>query len=135
MVRIGVVGYGYWGPNLVRNFAETPGAEVGAVADLDTNKLATVKRRFPAVRTTTNFNERKPHDITDRLPTAPATKNGKRVALVGAGPASLTVANDLLPLGYEVVIFEKYAQPGGLMRFNIPAFRLPAQVSTKSANM
>jgi predicted dehydrogenase len=57
MVRIGVVGYGYWGPNLVRNFAETPGAEVAAVADLDTNKLATVKRRFPAVQTTTNFND------------------------------------------------------------------------------
>jgi predicted dehydrogenase len=57
MVRIGVVGYGYWGPNLVRNFAETPGAELVAVADLDTNKLATVKRRFPAVQTTTNFND------------------------------------------------------------------------------
>ena len=57
MVRIGVVGYGYWGPNLVRNFAETAGAEVAAVADLDTNKLATVKRRFPAVHTTTNFND------------------------------------------------------------------------------
>jgi predicted dehydrogenase len=57
MVRIGVVGYGYWGPNLVRNFAETPGAEVAAVADLDTAKLATVKRRFPAVTTTTNFND------------------------------------------------------------------------------
>jgi predicted dehydrogenase len=57
MVRIGVVGYGYWGPNLVRNFAETPGAEIAAVADLDTNKLATVKRRFPAVHTTTNFND------------------------------------------------------------------------------
>jgi predicted dehydrogenase len=57
MVRIGVVGYGYWGPNLVRNFAETLGAEVAAVADLDTNKLATVKRRFPAVHTTTNFND------------------------------------------------------------------------------
>ena len=67
-------------------------------------------------------------DITDRLPTAPIAKNGKRVALVGAGPASLTVANDLMPLGYEVVIFEKHEQPGGLMRFNIPAFRLPAQV-------
>jgi predicted dehydrogenase len=57
MVRIGVVGYGYWGPNLVRNFAETPGAEVASVADLDTQKLATVKRRFPAVTTTTNFND------------------------------------------------------------------------------
>ena len=67
-------------------------------------------------------------DITDRLPKAPAKKNGKRVALVGAGPASLTVANDLLPLGYDVTIFEKNATPGGLMRINIPSFRLPAQV-------
>lgn len=67
-------------------------------------------------------------DITDQLPKAPAQKNGKRVALIGAGPSSLTVANDLLPLGYDVTIYEKYARPGGLMRFNIPAFRLPAQV-------
>ncbi|HEV8410469.1 MAG TPA: FAD-dependent oxidoreductase [Gemmatimonadaceae bacterium] len=66
-------------------------------------------------------------DVTDRLPKAGA-KNGKRVALIGAGPASLTVANDLVPLGYEVVMFEKYKQAGGLMRFNIPAFRLPASV-------
>ena len=67
-------------------------------------------------------------DITDRLPKAPAQKNGKRVALVGAGPSSLTVANDLLPLGYDVTIYEKNAEPGGLMRINIPSFRLPAQV-------
>lgn len=67
-------------------------------------------------------------DITDQLPVAPAQKNGKRVALVGAGPSSLTVANDLLPLGYDVTIYEKHTQPGGLMRFNIPSFRLPAQV-------
>jgi len=67
-------------------------------------------------------------DITDRLPKAPAVKNGKRVALVGAGPSSLTVANDLLPLGYDVTIYEKNAQPGGLMRVNIPSFRLPAAV-------
>lgn len=67
-------------------------------------------------------------DISAFLPKAPPVKNGKRVALVGAGPASLTVANDLLPLGYEVTIYEKNAQPGGLMRINIPSFRLPAQV-------
>jgi NADPH-dependent glutamate synthase beta subunit-like oxidoreductase len=67
-------------------------------------------------------------DITPYLPKAPLAKFGKRVALIGAGPASLTVANDLLPLGYDVVIYEKQSQPGGLMRFNIPAFRLPAQV-------
>ncbi len=67
-------------------------------------------------------------DIRERLPKAPARKNGKRVVCVGAGPASLTVANDLLPLGYEVTILEQHQQPGGLMRINIPAFRLPASV-------
>jgi formate dehydrogenase beta subunit len=67
-------------------------------------------------------------DITARLPKAPRVKNGKRIACVGAGPASLTVANDLMPLGYEVTIFEKWGTPGGLMRTNIPAFRLPQSV-------
>ena len=67
-------------------------------------------------------------DIQEFLPKAPAIRNGKRIALIGAGPASLTVANDLLPLGYKVVIYEKYERPGGLMRFNIPAFRLPVSV-------
>jgi NADPH-dependent glutamate synthase beta subunit-like oxidoreductase/ferredoxin len=67
-------------------------------------------------------------DVSDRLPKAPGEKNGKRVALIGAGPASLTVANDLMPLGYHVTIFEKLAEPGGLMRINIPSFRLPAEV-------
>jgi formate dehydrogenase (NADP+) beta subunit len=62
------------------------------------------------------------------LPQAPATKNGFRVACVGAGPASLTVANDLMPLGYDVTIYEKLERTGGLMRTNIPAFRLPAAV-------
>jgi NADPH-dependent glutamate synthase beta subunit-like oxidoreductase len=67
-------------------------------------------------------------DVTPFLPKAPAKKNGKRVALIGAGPSSLTVANDLMPLGYEVVIHEKYNRAGGLMRVNIPSFRLPAEV-------
>ena len=57
MINIGIVGYGYWGPNLVRNFAETPAATVAAVADLDTSKLELVRRRFPAVKTTTNFQD------------------------------------------------------------------------------
>jgi predicted dehydrogenase len=57
VVRIGVVGYGYWGPNLVRNFAETPGVEVAAVADLDPKKLEVVSRRFPATRVTTRFQD------------------------------------------------------------------------------
>ena len=67
-------------------------------------------------------------DIDHRLPTAPKEKNGKRVALIGAGCASLTVANDLAPLGYELVMYESLDKPGGLMRTNIPAFRLPVEV-------
>ena len=67
-------------------------------------------------------------EFRDRLPLIPAVKNGKRVALVGAGPATLTVCNDLMPLGYECVIFEKLDRSGGLMRVNIPSFRLPASV-------
>ena len=67
-------------------------------------------------------------DVTDRLPSVPKQKNGKRIALVGAGCASLTVANDLMPLGYECVVYEALDKAGGLMRTNIPAFRLPAKV-------
>jgi formate dehydrogenase beta subunit len=67
-------------------------------------------------------------EIADLLPPIPTKKNGKRIGIVGAGPASLTVANDLMPHGYEVVIFEQNEKPGGLMRTNIPAFRLPAKV-------
>jgi len=67
-------------------------------------------------------------DIRDRLPTAPKQKNGKRIALIGAGCASLTVANDLMPLGYECVVHEALGEVGGLMRTNIPSFRLPATV-------
>ena len=67
-------------------------------------------------------------ELTGRVPRGPFERNGKRVACVGAGPASLTLANDLAPLGYEVVIFERLGTPGGLMRSNIPSFRLPATV-------
>ena len=66
--------------------------------------------------------------ISDRLPRAPSEDNGKRIALIGAGCASLTVANDLRPLGYEVTIFEALDTTGGLMRTNIPQFRLPPKV-------
>ena len=67
-------------------------------------------------------------DISDRLPKPPETSNGKKVALIGCGCASLTVANDLRPLGYEVTIFESLETTGGLMRTNIPRFRLPPKV-------
>ncbi|HEY2513279.1 MAG TPA: FAD-dependent oxidoreductase [Polyangiaceae bacterium] len=74
-------------------------------------------------------------DVEARLPRAPETKNGKRIACVGAGPASLTVASDLAPLGYDVTIFEKLPVPGGLMRSNIPAFRLPSAVIDEEIGM
>jgi formate dehydrogenase beta subunit len=73
-------------------------------------------------------------EVRKRLPQIPRRKNGKRIALVGAGPASLTVANDLMPLGYEVVLFEKLSQAGGLMRINIPSFRLPGHVLDEEVN-
>jgi NADPH-dependent glutamate synthase beta subunit-like oxidoreductase len=67
-------------------------------------------------------------DIRARLPKPAAVKNGKRIALVGCGPASLTVARDLAPLGYRCVIFEQDRLPGGMMRTQIPKFRLPETV-------
>jgi len=67
-------------------------------------------------------------DISERLPKAPAENNGKKIAMIGAGCASLTVANDLRPMGYEVTIFEALKTTGGLMRTNIPRFRLPPEV-------
>jgi NADPH-dependent glutamate synthase beta subunit-like oxidoreductase len=67
-------------------------------------------------------------DIKALLPEIPREKNGKKIALVGAGPASLTVCNDLMPLGYACTVFDKLPYAGGLMRSNIPPFRLPADV-------
>jgi predicted dehydrogenase len=57
MINIGVLGYGYWGPNLARNFAETPGMAVAGIADLDSEKLELVRRRYPRVKTTTHFQD------------------------------------------------------------------------------
>jgi NADPH-dependent glutamate synthase beta subunit-like oxidoreductase/ferredoxin len=67
-------------------------------------------------------------DIRERLPKPSPIKNGKRIALVGGGPASLTVARDLAPLGYTCVIFDQDPKPGGMMRTQIPKFRLPDSV-------
>ena len=66
-------------------------------------------------------------DITSLLPPA-GISNGKKVALVGAGPASLTVARDLSPLGYEIHVYDENAKGGGFMRSQIPSFRLPDEV-------
>jgi NADPH-dependent glutamate synthase beta subunit-like oxidoreductase len=67
-------------------------------------------------------------DIQDRLPRPPVARNGRRVALVGAGPASLTVVRDLLPLGYDVVLYDRDRRAGGMIRTQIPRFRLPEEV-------
>ena len=67
-------------------------------------------------------------DIRDRLPRPAARQNGKRIACVGAGPASLTVARDLVPLGYHVTVFDSDRRAGGMIRSQIPKFRLPESV-------
>ena len=74
-------------------------------------------------------------DITPYLPKIPEQKNGKRVALLGAGPASLAVARDLMPFGYEVHVFDKDPAGGGMMRSQIPAFRLPEEVLDEEVNL
>ena len=67
-------------------------------------------------------------DVSSLLPEIPSKKNGKKIALIGGGPASLTVARDLMPLGYDCTVYEKDPKAGGLMRTNIPSFRLPVGV-------
>src|SRR5216117_2102340 len=67
-------------------------------------------------------------DIRARLPPKAAKKNGKRIACIGAGPASLTVARDLAPLGYHVTVFDSDRLAGGMIRSQIPKFRLPESV-------
>ncbi|MGH7088529.1 MAG: FAD-dependent oxidoreductase, partial [Stellaceae bacterium] len=68
-------------------------------------------------------------DIRSRLPRVPVQKNGRRIALIGAGPASLTVARDLAPLGYHLVMYDGDHKTGGMMRTQIPRFRLPESVT------
>ena len=66
--------------------------------------------------------------MSEWMPTVPAKKNGRKIALIGAGPASLTVARDLLPLGYHVDLYDENPSGGGFMRSQIPSFRLPVEV-------
>lgn len=67
-------------------------------------------------------------DVKPLMPNAPAQKNGKKIALIGGGPASLTVARDLAPLGYEIHLYDEWSKGGGMMRTQIPSFRLPESV-------
>jgi formate dehydrogenase (NADP+) beta subunit len=66
-------------------------------------------------------------DVVGRMPKL-AAKNGKRIACIGAGPASLTVARDLAPLGYDITVYDGEPKAGGFMRTQIPRFRLPEEV-------
>ncbi len=72
--------------------------------------------------------------IEHRMPQAPFKPNGKRIALIGGGPASLTVARDLSPLGYEIHLYDEWHKGGGMMRTQIPAFRLPESVLDEEVN-
>jgi len=74
-------------------------------------------------------------DIRPYLPKIPRKKNGKRIALVGAGPASLTVARDLMPLGYHCVMFDGDVKGGGMMRTQIPRFRLPESITDEECDL
>jgi formate dehydrogenase beta subunit len=73
-------------------------------------------------------------DVTAFMPKAPFAQNGKKVALIGGGPASLTVARDLAPLGYEVHLYCEQKMGGGMMRSQIPSFRLPETVLNEEVN-
>lgn len=67
-------------------------------------------------------------DVLKFMPAIPKQKNGKRIALIGGGPAALTVARDLMPLGYSIDLYDNQSAGGGMMRSQIPSFRLPASV-------
>src|SRR5881628_1997786 len=73
-------------------------------------------------------------DVTARMPAPASKRNGKRVACIGAGPASLTVARDLAPLGYQVTVFDGDKRAGGMIRSQIPKFRLPESVIDEEVN-
>lgn len=73
-------------------------------------------------------------DVLHRIPQGPFTPNGKKIALIGAGPASLTVARDLAPIGYEIHLYDEQRAGGGFMRSQIPSFRLPEEVLNEEVN-
>ncbi|MCP9761346.1 FAD-dependent oxidoreductase [Lacihabitans soyangensis] len=82
-------------------------------------------------RVTADFKD----DIAQYLPEIPKVKNGKKIAIIGAGPAGLTVARDLAPLGYEIHMYDDQSKGGGMMRSQIPSFRLPNSVLDQEVNV
>lgn len=73
-------------------------------------------------------------DVKQHMPKGPFKQNGKKIALIGGGPASLTVARDLAPLGYEIHLYDEWHKGGGMMRSQIPSFRLPEEVLDEEVN-
>lgn len=73
-------------------------------------------------------------EVRHLMPQGPFTSNGKKIALIGGGPASLTVARDLAPLGYEIHLYDEWNKGGGMMRTQIPSFRLPVEVLDEEVN-
>jgi NADPH-dependent glutamate synthase beta subunit-like oxidoreductase len=73
-------------------------------------------------------------EVKHLMPQGPFAPNGKKIALIGGGPASLTVARDLAPMGYEIHLYDEWAKGGGMMRTQIPAFRLPESVLDEEVN-
>jgi formate dehydrogenase beta subunit len=73
-------------------------------------------------------------DLSEFIPKGPFPSNGKKIALIGGGPASLTVARDLAPLGYEIHLYDEWHKGGGMMRTQIPSFRLPEEVLDQEVN-
>lgn len=73
-------------------------------------------------------------DVKQHMPQGPFKPNGKKIALIGGGPASLTVARDLAPLGYEIHLYDEWHKGGGMMRSQIPSFRLPEEVLDEEVN-
>jgi NADPH-dependent glutamate synthase beta subunit-like oxidoreductase/ferredoxin len=102
----------------VEDDAPAPGKDAAAVAAKEPVAICRLKRVAADNK----------DDIRARLPVPPKKKNGKRIACVGAGPASLTVARDLAPHGYHVVVFDGEKKAGGMIRSQIPRFRLPEEV-------
>src|SRR2546426_11286685 len=81
MIGIGVIGYGYWGPNLVRNFAEAPGAKLVGVSDLRSERLAVCRRRYPAARATNNYEELLKDPDVDALASATPVSSHFEIAM------------------------------------------------------
>lgn len=115
-VRVGVIGYGYWGPNLVRNFAEVAGAQVAAVSDLNPARLAEVRSRYPSAKTTTDFNDLLLDPTIDAVAIATPVSTHFRLAMAAleAGKHVL-VEKPIAPTSVEVAQLIEQAERRGLV--------------------